>query len=257
LTAVGRPAPAKPALPVKAPTPPAPAELAGAVAAYQKSPTPELADRLVSAGRPLLNKAMRAYVGTESPAARAKAKSILLQAAARYDPKTAKPETYFLTHLQSLRRYGANLAAPVRVPDRVRLDAPRVDRHAEDLRLELGREPSDAEIADRSGLPVDRIAKARGVGAAFVGATVPEGLAYVTPGPVGAARSAWARYVYHDLKSPVAQLVMEHSMGLNGKPVLSTNEIARLAGVSPGAISQHKAKIDRMLAEYESFVGGG
>lgn len=245
--AIGRQAPL-----VKRQPPP---DLEGALVAYQKTPTPELADKYLSAATGVFDKAVRAYAGADTPTVRAKAKQIALQVAPRYEAGRVKPETYLLGHLQSLRRYGASIAAPVRVPDQVRLDQVRVARHEADLTHDLGRSPSDAELADRAGLPIDRIAKARGVGAAFVASSLPTGVETVVPSNLAAAKKTWLRYVYHDLP-PSYQVVLEHTIGINGKPILTTTEIAKKLGVSAGAVSQRKAKIEKIMNEYGQLFGG-
>jgi len=56
----------------------------------------------------------------------------------------------------------------------------------------------------------------------------------------------WLSFVYHDLQ-PTDQVILEHTVGLNGKPVLSKQMIARKLGISPGAVSQRAAKIQARL----------
>jgi DNA-binding NarL/FixJ family response regulator len=46
---------------------------------------------------------------------------------------------------------------------------------------------------------------------------------------------------------------MEHTLGMNNKKVLSNQEIARKLGLSPGAISQRKARIQQLLDRREDL----
>jgi hypothetical protein len=46
---------------------------------------------------------------------------------------------------------------------------------------------------------------------------------------------------------PINQKIMEHSLGLHGQPRLPNHEIAKLLRLSPGAISQRKARIQQTL----------
>lgn len=234
---------------------PKPVSLVDALAAHKAAPTPETADAVLTAAGPVMRRAVRAYAGADSPMVRGHAKRLVLDAATRYDPdRGTKPETYLLGHLQSLRRYGAALAAPIRLGDQLRGDTVIVDRHASELRDELGREPSDGELSDRLGIPVSRVARARGVPATFVESAAPEGLVGATPAASGAARKAWLEHLYHDL-DPISQVVLERTAGLNGHPVQSTTQIAKLLGLTPGAISQRKAKIETRLNEYSRLLG--
>jgi DNA-binding CsgD family transcriptional regulator len=168
-------------------------------------------------------------------------------------PKEAKPETHLLSQLQALRRISASAANIGYMPEQVRLDAPKIQRHAMELQQELGRDPSDAELADHIGIPIERIARARKGTAAFTSSSLPEGVETTLPSYEKENRNNWAKYVYHDL-TPAGQIVMEHTLGLNGKPLLSTEEIARKANISTGRVSQYRADIEKALNSYVKFV---
>jgi hypothetical protein len=64
----------------------------------------------------------------------------------------------------------------------------------------------------------------------------------------------WVEAVYLD-QSPVDQVILQHSFGLHGRPVLSGEEVARMLNLSPGSVSQRKARLQRDLDEFESFMG--
>jgi DNA-binding NarL/FixJ family response regulator len=42
-------------------------------------------------------------------------------------------------------------------------------------------------------------------------------------------------------------VILEHALGLHGKPVLQNQQIAKKLRLSPGAVSQRKAKIQAKL----------
>lgn len=228
-------------------------DLTDAITKYQKSPIPEHADNLLLAASPTISRALKAYGGVDTPALRAQAKLLTLDAAKTYTPKEAKPETHLLSQLQALRRISASAANIGYMPEQVRLDAPKIQRHAMELQQELGRDPSDAELADHIGIPIERIARARKGTAAFTSSSLPEGVETTLPSYEKENRNNWAKYVYHDL-TPAGQIVMEHTLGLNGKPLLSTEEIARKANISTGRVSQYRADIEKSLNSYVKFV---
>ena len=60
------------------------------------------------------------------------------------------------------------------------------------------------------------------------------------------AADAWANFVYGDL-GPTDQLIMDMTLGRNGRRRASTQEIARRLNITPGAVSQRAAKIQAML----------
>jgi hypothetical protein len=66
------------------------------------------------------------------------------------------------------------------------------------------------------------------------------------------AASQWVELIYDDL-SQLDQKILEWTLGFNGKPVLSNQEIARRLGRSPGAISQRKLAIQQLLNQEQEL----
>ena len=64
--------------------------------------------------------------------------------------------------------------------------------------------------------------------------------------------SLWLKTVYDEL-DPYHQSIMEYTLGLNGKPVLSNLEIAKKLNRTPGAISQAKKRIEEKLRQGQQF----
>ena len=56
----------------------------------------------------------------------------------------------------------------------------------------------------------------------------------------------WLQVIYDDL-SPIDKKIFEYALGYNGKSVLSNQQIAAKLGRSPGAISQRKLLIQKMI----------
>ena len=77
------------------------------------------------------------------------------------------------------------------------------------------------------------------------------GIASAIPGQT-TAQDAWLDFVYGDL-SPVDKLVMDMTLGRNGRKRTSTQEIARKLNISPGAVSQRAAKIQTLLNKQKAF----
>ena len=57
---------------------------------------------------------------------------------------------------------------------------------------------------------------------------------------------AWLNFVYDDL-STTDKLIMDMSLGRNGRRSTSTQDIARRLNITPGAVSQRAAKIQSMI----------
>jgi len=219
---------------------------------YAKMRTPETADAFLGAINPWIESAVRTYGGKDAhPVLKTEAKLLALNATPNFKPDSGvKLRTYLMSHWQGLRRKSPRLDIPVSVPERIGIDASRIRRHAEDLEADLGRPPSDHELADRTGLPMDRIAKARNAGRIRVGADPDDD---VREGLSDKFKTAWMNFIHADL-SPQDQLVLEHTVGLNNKEKLSTSQLATMLKVTPGAISQRREKIQKMLDEYKAVT---
>ena len=144
----------------------------------------------------------------------------------------------------------------LKTPERVALDRQAIQRATDEFQDQFGREPSDAELADRSGFSMRRLAHVR----KYKPGIAESALAGGNPGsdPAGARQPgidpglAWIHLVYDDLP-PVDQVIMEHVLGLFNRPRLSNNEIAAKLRRSPGFISQRKLAIQKLLDQEDSL----
>lgn len=228
-------------------------EFAPHFTAWKAEPHPANAGKLLGAVQPVLDSALRTYVGTNaSPTLRSKAKVMALDAMQSYDPSRAKLRTHLMSQLQGLRRASAKEAQILSVPEQIALDQQHVREAEGQLRDTLGRDPSDYELSEHVMLSPARLAhlrKARNVlPEGFIQSrTTGEGDDLYDPAVQSrGAPNAWHQFVHSDL-GPIDQKIMEHTLGMNNKPVLQNQEIARRLGLSPGAISQRKARIQNML----------
>jgi DNA-directed RNA polymerase specialized sigma subunit len=120
----------------------------------------------------------------------------------------------------------------------------------------FGRPPTDVELADMTGLSTRRIKKIRafnqpiseGMTAAHTGGSddnTNTEIASVLPNYTRHT-DAWLDFVHDDL-SPTDQLIMDMTLGRNGRRRVSTQEIANKLRITPGAVSQRAAKIQDMI----------
>lgn len=237
-------------------------EFASPYEAWKKNPGLTTSAGVLKAVEPVIQSALRTYSsqGAPSPTMRSRAKIIVLNALPKYDPSRAKLRTHLMVHLQSLRRATAEANQIVHTPERVRLDQHRLRLASEELADRLGREPSDAELSQHVGLSPRRMARIRlarqGVAEGTASSAPGEpnevaGMPAVAKGP--ADDDTWLRFIYHDL-DPRDQVIMEHTLGLHGRPVLPKIEIAKRLGVSPGAVSQRAARIQQLIDSREELA---
>lgn len=229
---------------------------------WKKNPTPNLNTKLVGAVQPIIDTALSSYVGpSQTPAIRSRAKLMALKALNTFDPAAGNVRTHLLSQLQSLRRLSAQEQNIIGIPEQVGLDYQKLTEAENELRDRLSRDPSDDEIADATGLSARRIKKIRAFHQPIAeGSTIIEtgddyadagGIASKIPGQ-NDAQDAWLDFVYGDL-APTDKLIMDMTLGRNGRRKTSTHDIAKKLNISPGAVSQRAAKIQNMLNQQRAF----
>lgn len=207
--------------------------------------TPEANAKFLTAVEPVLRSAASTYAGDDGPLALSRARLIALDALPRYDPAKAGLGTYLHSHLKGLRRVSRQQSRPVAAAERVAFGRARSQQIEDELEHELGRPASAAEVAAKMGVSVDRLAE--------YAATRPGVSEGAFEDDIGGAaihpsQQAWVDLVYGDLGAR-DQVIMDYSLGLHGRPRLSNAALALKLGVTPGAVSQRKAKLQAMLDE--------
>jgi RNA polymerase primary sigma factor len=211
--------------------------------------------RVVSAATPYISKATQRHLRTTDPVMIGKAKSLFIRSLPRFDPSKASLPTYIDRQLQPLIRWQAERTGAVNLPDRMRTDLAQLARMEKEYLDEYGRQPSTRQLAELSGISTGRIAKIRQAQHPVFASSTPmgDGNGEMTDefGDMGvyndaAASQAWLRIVRSDL-SDIDQTILEHTLGLDGAEVLSNKNLAERLNLSPGAISQRKARIQSIL----------
>lgn len=220
-----------------------------------KNQTPETNMQILQTVQPTIDTALSSYVGkTPSPVMRSRARLMALNALQTFDPKKGNVRTHLLSQMQGLRRLAAKEQNIISIPEQVGLDFQRLEHAENELRDKLNRDPADDEVADFTGLSVRRIRKIRNFHQPIAeGMTAvstdsensPPELASTLPGNHSSA-DAWLDFVYDDL-SPTDKLIMDMTLGRNGRRPTATQDIARRLNITPGAVSQRAAKIQAMI----------
>lgn len=231
---------------------------------WQGNKTPETNTALLKTIQPVIDTAVMSYAGQNaSPTIHSRARLMALKALDTYDPNKGNVRTHLLSQLQSLRRLSAQSQNIISIPEQVGLDYSKLNDSETELRDQLGRDPTDDELADHTGLSKKRIQKIRAFNQPVSeGMTTREvtdeesyggDVASTIPNSHRAA-DAWFNFVYDDL-SPIDKLIADMTLGRNGRRRASTQEIARRLNITPGAVSQRAAKIQAMLDKQYSQGG--
>jgi DNA-directed RNA polymerase specialized sigma subunit len=226
-------------------------------AAWQKNPGPQTASGLLKAVEPVIQAGLRTYGGSsaDSPLLRSRAKIRALDAIKRYDPARAGLRTHLLTNLQSLNRDRAAEESIIAVPERMRLARTKLQQASDLLSDRIGREPSDMELQQHTGIPISHIEKIRKSGRVVAESQIETAADEdETFSPAVVDRSSdktWLRFVYGDL-DPYDKVILERTAGLHGKEIRPKKEIAAMLGISPSAVSQRLERIQRLLDTRET-----
>lgn len=227
---------------------------------WKQNQSPTQNDMIIEKMQPIIDSALKTYVGQEvSPTVRLQAKRMALEGLKNYDPAKSKLKTHMMWHLQGLKRAAAKSNQILNVPERIRLDGNYINTSFNELNDQLGRDPSDNELADYTGMSLKRIQKVRsyrpglseGAATQAFSGSEEDGMsdpASLIPGRTSS--SAWRDFVYDGLDDR-SKLIMEHTFGMNGKKILDNISIANKLRITPARVSQLRADIQKKMDSRE------
>jgi DNA-directed RNA polymerase specialized sigma subunit len=231
-----------------------PQDFDAAFSAWRAGRTPETSAALIKTVQPIIDTAVSSYAGQASPNIKSRARLLALDALDTFDPAQGKVKSHLLSRLQRLRRVSAQEQNIIKIPEQVGLDYAKLRRSEGELHDQLGRDASDEEIADFTGLSARRIRKIRafnqpvsegmtqrvneeGQEGGDVQSTLPNGRQQIDP---------WLDFIYDDL-SATDRVIMDMLLGRNGRKRASTQDIAARLNLTAGAVSQRAAKIQKLI----------
>lgn len=210
-----------------------------------------------------IDKAVYAYSGLNSgPAVKSRAKLLAVKAIKNYDPKSASSlRSWVYTQLQPLSRYSRELS-PSPMPERTLQQLSLLKKFENEFYENKGRDPSDMELADLTGMSIKQLDKVRGLDkktysenfVAFSGEN-PVTAQELIATPSSKIKEDTLAAMYSAL-TPPEQLILEHKLGYNNKKILSNNQIAKKLKMSPGRVSQITSSLASKLEEYASLSKG-
>ncbi len=229
--------------------------------AWKAAPSPASNASMLKTIQPVLDRGISMHVGASNPLLQSRARQIGLTSLRSYDPARSRLATHITNNLQGLKRIAAQQSNPVRVPERIAFDRHHLENYTQELTDELGREPTDYELTNRTGFSAKRLARVRSYHPGVAEGTLEDiDPSLVEHGMSPASRSgrdAWTGLVYDDLAT-IDKQILEMTLGMNGRKPATNLEIARKLRRSPGAISQRKASIQKLLdqeADLSPFLG--
>jgi len=221
--------------------------------AWKTKPSPLTSTALLKTLHPVIEGAIRTHVGQVNPLLMSRARVMTMEGLPGYEPKRGRLSSYTYNHLLGLKRANRQQTTILKVPERVAFDKYHLESATDELRATLGQEPTDDQLADYTGFSPARMAKVRSYNSGLSEGYIESG-EYSGNSAFGGSRAAkkeqspWASIVYDGLDD-YHKLIMEHTLGLNGKKRLSNQDLAHKLRRSSGAVSQAKLRIQKLLDE--------
>ena len=210
-----------------------------AYAAYQADPNPDNLTRVVKGLRPTIDYGLAQYNAAQDPLLRAKAMSFAVDAVQKFNPTMgASLPTFLSSQLRQLSRAARQSRSPVKIPERLQIEAMKLNHARKAFFDEHGREPDTLELADYTGTPVKRIEKVRRY---QVAVPSEEAMGEQPDTEPDFDREA-LEYVYHD-SDHLDRRVLEMKMGYAGHPVMEPKAIATALNLSPTQLSRRSARL--------------
>lgn len=207
---------------------------------------------LVQQFKPLVMKRANVYAGKNPnvppEAVRAEFMNQAIKAFETYDPnRGAALGTHVNWQLMKGRRFIATYGGGVgRIPENRSYKVRQFTDARDELGDQLGRTPSALELADHLKWPIKQVSAME----MEVRREVPSSLLQADTMSVKPSRDAEiARLIQYEL-NPEEQVVMEHLLGINGKPQLKPGAIARKLNMTPSKVSRVKLNIAKKIEGY-------
>lgn len=224
---------------------------------WLENPTSANLNKVVESAGPVITSEIQRYAGPK-PLLRARAKLLTAKAIRNFDPtKGASLRTWVVWQLQPLTRYSHYLK-PVRVSEDTNRLSAAINTAKHELTQELGREPNDTELADHTGVNVNRLRSIKAqvkpvLAESFFDSTGDDDEIYA-PALHESSGIDFASEAIYDSLDPRTKSIYDLKTGLHGSGSLTNQDIAKRFGMSPAAVSQISGDISKRILEAQQNV---
>lgn len=167
-------------------------------------------------------------------------------AAVSFDPKLGNQfSTHLTNQLKKLSRFTTQHGNVVRLPENVQFKINNLNKAENELKDQLQRPASVAEMADATGMSIQEINHLKQQRKKEIA------MSNVVGTPIFVednTNDEWMHFVYHDLPER-DKLIFEHKTGFGGKPILDNAAIAKQLGLSVSTVANRVKMITEKLAE--------
>lgn len=211
-------------------------------------------DAVIKQLNPTINGVLRSLGNDGDAALTLKAKVLTSRAIRTYDPQYgAALPTWVARQLQPLRRYKRTALMPVRVPERMQLEAVTIMQAENEFREKHDRDPDMVELSDAVKMPAARIADIRRTFRRVASASsFGENSAQDQPSTDFSDEALEYIYPNADL---IDKRIIEMKTGYGGSfEPMAPHVIAQRLNLTPVQLSRRSAKLGQQIEEIRSAL---
>jgi hypothetical protein len=219
---------------------------------YAKDPSPGNLNKVITSLKPVINQSLVSLGESNNPLLEEKARIYAVQAVKKYSPDYgASLHTWVRGQLMQLNRARRELNSPIKVPERIQLDAFHIRNKEQEFRELRGRDPDVQELSDLTHLPVKRLAKVRSqfykvpTSAAMPDDSVSKYQSDYLDEAMG--------YVF-DSCDYVDRKILEHRFNYGGGENLPNHVLGTMLGVRPDVLSKRYKKLEHKINNTYSTI---
>ncbi len=214
---------------------------------WQQERTPEKLSAAVDYLNPKLAYHLHRYGLGDDKLAHGQARILAAKALQSYDPASgASLHTWLDRSMQPLSRFKRTRATAIKVPERIQLEAYRINRATLDFEEEHGREPEVDELAEYAGLSRKRLDQVQKSFRKMSGESAFEGN---LPSELETDFMSEALDAVWDESDKRDRMILEHRIGFGGKELMQPKDLAVKMNISPVELSRRSARISAKLDE--------
>lgn len=219
---------------------------------YSKEPSQDNLNRVMDSLKPVISQSLVSLGESQNSMLTEKARIFALQAVKKYSPDYgASLHTWVRGQLMQLNRAKREMNSPIKVPERIQLDAFHLKNKESEFIDKYGREPDIHELADITKMPVKRIAKVRNQ-------------FYKVPSTMSLPEESLTQYQPDYLQETMGYIfedcdyvdrkLMEHRFGYGGGEILPNQVLAAKLGIRPDAVSKRYKKLEDKIRQTHEIL---
>ena len=241
--------------PSAAPVPAQQLSVKDVVLRWQKNQTPEDTDFLLKKMKPTISAAITSYAPGNDKTLAIKAANLTLAALKSYDPSYGTdPSTHVFHNLKRLNRIVNKRDNIMPISELGAQEARYVGEVKAEFMDMFDREPTNEELADRTGYSLKKIDKILNKNKVRSDSSMVNEESHNSMFSMrDVTDDDYFEYVYASV-GPIDKKIMEWTSGMHGKPALANNMIAEKLHITPAAVSQRKARINQLMSQVRGLV---